>query len=140
MQDHSKQILLVDDDQDSCDMMKLLLEFDDYQVSYALTLAEGWRMAKSRHFDLCLLDTRLPDGNGYDLCRRIRILAPDLPIVFFSAEAYEKHRLRGLAAGAKAYLTKPNGLDHLAEVIGALIEDQKVNHTMGHEDNSASLT
>lgn len=78
-------------------------------------------MAQSNHFDLCLLDSQLPDGSGYDLCRRIRALAPDLPVVFYSGHAYETDRQQGLAAGAQEYLIKPNDLDRIEEVIDKLI-------------------
>jgi DNA-binding response OmpR family regulator len=64
-----KQILLVDDHEDMCEMMTLFLGFSDYQVHAAQTMAEGWQLAQSRAFDLCLLDSRLPDGRGYELCR-----------------------------------------------------------------------
>ncbi len=119
---HQKQILLVDDHQDTCEMMTFLLGFSNYKVWSAQTMAEGWRLARDRFFDLCLLDSRLPDGSGYELCRRIHALAPDLPVVFYSGEAYEKDRQQGLAAGAQAYLVKPNDLDNVEGVIGALVD------------------
>ena len=82
-------------------------------------------MAQSNHFDLCLLDSQLPDGSGYDLCRRIHALAPDLPIVFYSGHAYETDRQHALAAGAQAYLIKPNDLDRIEEVMDKVIAEGK---------------
>lgn len=119
---HQKQILLVDDHQDTCEMMTRFLGLANYQVRSAQTMAEGWRMARDKYFDLCLLDSRLPNGSGYELCRRIHALAPDLPVVFYSSEAYEKDQQQGLAAGAQAYLVKPGGLDELEGVIRRLLD------------------
>ena len=116
-----RQVLLVDASYDTCEMMTLLLGLSNFKVRFAHTLAEGWRMAQSNHFDLCLLDSQLPDGSGYDLCRRIRALAPDLPVVFYSGHAYETDRQQGLAAGAQAYLIKPNDLNRIEEVMDKLI-------------------
>ncbi len=120
-----KQILLVDADRDTCEMMTLFLGLShyNYKVRFAQTMAAGWRMARDRYFDLCLLDSRLPDGSGYELCRRIHDMAPELPVVFYSGDAYDIHRQQGLAAGAQAYLVKPNDLDRIADVIGELIAE-----------------
>lgn len=123
MQPQKKQILIIDDRQEMCEMMTLLLGFSNYQVRCVQTMAEGWRMVQERAIDLCLLDSRLPDGSGFELCRRICALSPSLPVVFYSGDAYEKDRRKGLAAGAQAYLIKPNDLDKIAEVIGEVLQN-----------------
>ena len=118
-----RKILLVDDNQDARAMMIMWLGDADYTVTTAETMAQGWKLAQSTSFDLCLLDSWLPDGSGYDLCRQISALLPDMPIVFYSAGAYEKDRQCGLAAGARAYLVKPNDLDRIEAVIRNLIAE-----------------
>lgn len=123
MQITQRQILLVDDSYDTCEMMALFLGLSDFKVRFAQTIAEGWRMVQDNNFDLCLLDSRMPDGNGYELCRRIRARAPDLPIVFYSGDAYETDRQQGLTAGAQAYLVKPNDLDRIEGVLNQLIAE-----------------
>jgi DNA-binding response OmpR family regulator len=55
-----------------------------------------------------LLDSRLPDVDGFDLCRRIRDFDPGTPILFFSGAAYETDKKRGIEAGANAYVIKPD--------------------------------
>lgn len=115
-----RQILLVDDNYDTCEMMTLFLGLSDFKVRYAQTMAEGWRMAQSKSFDLCLLDSQLPDGSGYDLCRQIRTMSPTLPVVFYSGDAFDTDRQQGLAAGAQAYLVKPNDLDRIEGLIRRL--------------------
>ena len=123
MQISQRQLLLVDDNQDMCEMMTMWFNRTDYSVTFALTMAEGWKLAQSQYFDLCLLDSRLPDGSGYELCQQICASIPDLPVVFYSGSAYDKDRRQGLAAGARAYLVKPNDLDRVEGVIRTLIAE-----------------
>jgi len=57
---------------------------------------------------LYLLDTRFPEGSGLDLCKQLREFNPQTPIVFYSGDARETEKAKGLAAGADAYLVKPD--------------------------------
>lgn len=117
-----KRILYVDDDQDSCDVLKALLELSDYEVVIALTAADALRLVQSFHFDLYLLDAHLPGESGFQLCEKICELAGHTPVVFLSAAAYEADRREGLKAGAVAYLTKPMDFEVLAATMGRLID------------------
>jgi DNA-binding response OmpR family regulator len=65
-------------------------------------------VAQAEQFDLYLLDTRFPEGSGLELCRQLRKFNSQTPIVFYSGDAYEADKAKGLAAGADAYLVKPN--------------------------------
>jgi CheY-like chemotaxis protein len=118
-----RQILLVDDDDITCEMMKQWFSPGNYLVTSAQSMAEGWKLAQSNYFDLCLLDSRLPDGTGYELCQRICADIPNLPVVFYSGCAFDEDRQLGLAAGARAYLVKPNDLERIEEVISSIISE-----------------
>jgi DNA-binding response OmpR family regulator len=122
MQFHPNRILCVEDDEDTCQMMKVLLNIWNYEVVLAQTAADGFRLAQSEHFGLCLLDTSLPDESGFELCEHICELDGRAPIVFISGHAYETDKKRGLQAGAQAYLTKPVDFDLLEEMMGRLID------------------
>ena len=106
-------ILCVDDHEDTADMLKLLLSKSDYLVHAAHNIEEAMHLARAYDFDLYVLDKRLPDGTGVELCTRLHELTPGVPCIFFTGDAYEIHRLEALATGA-AYVPKPD--------IGALIE------------------
>ena len=99
MQISQRQLLLVDENQDMCEMMTMWFNRTDYSVTFALTMAEGWKLAQSQYFDLCLLDSRLPDGSGYELCQQICASIPDLPVVFYSGSAYDADRQQGAGSG-----------------------------------------
>ncbi len=120
---HSNRILCVEDDEDSSLMMKVLLGQWNYEVTLARNAADGFRLVQSETFDLCLLDTNLPDESGLALCEHICELADHAPVVFISGQAYETDKKRGLQAGAVAYLTKPLDFDSLEETIARLIDE-----------------
>jgi DNA-binding response OmpR family regulator len=65
-------------------------------------------LIQAEHFDLYLLDTWLPDLDGFELCRRMRDFDPHTPILFFSGAAYDADKKRGIEAGANAYVIKPD--------------------------------
>lgn len=121
MQYTRKRILCVDDDEDTCEMMKFLLKGWNYEVALATTAAEGLRLAKSEHFDMYLLDTRLPEMSGFALCEQLCEVPGHAPVVFISAAAYETDKRRGLQAGAIAYLTKPLDFDTLEITLARLL-------------------
>ena len=109
-------VLYAEDDEDTCVMVKTMLAFSNIEVTCAPTVALAWQSAQTEKFDLYLLDSKFPDGDGLELCRRLRNFAPCAPIVFYSGHAYETDKKNGLAAGADAYLVKPF-LGDLAETI-----------------------
>ncbi len=107
MQSPPCRILCVDDDHDTCEVMCLLLTQAGHDVTVAHNRAEALRLAVGSHFDLYVLDTRLADSSGVELCRRLRALAPDAIIIFYSGAAYDADHAQGLDAGAQAYVVKP---------------------------------
>ncbi len=100
-----KRILCIDDDDDTCFMLARLLERAGYEPQSAPTATAA--LALSDSFDLYLLDNRLPDRDGIELCRELRLLHPPTPIVFYSGDAYPEQRNAATTAGATAYVNKP---------------------------------
>jgi DNA-binding response OmpR family regulator len=131
-----KRILCIEDEDNGLLLKKLLS--DNYEVTIACTVAEGRRLAQEGNFDLILLEGWLPDGAGFDLCRQIRNLKPQVPILFYSSLAYEADRQQGLSAGAQVYLIMPNDLERLLPTVAQLIieavepTDQVVEHRAGY--------
>lgn len=91
-------------------------------MTSAQTIATALELTRQQKFDLFLLDSRLPDGSGIDLCKAIRQFDAHTPIIFFSAAAYEADKTMALEAGAQEYLTKPARLSELCDLISRLIE------------------
>ena len=102
------RILCIDDHRDSAEMLQLLLSQEDYEVLIATSMSEALELTRTEAFDLYVLDRRLPDGSGVELCRQLRVVAPGVPCIFYSGDTYELHRQQALDAGAEGYVSKPN--------------------------------
>jgi DNA-binding response OmpR family regulator len=102
------RVLCVDDDEDSRVMLTTLLGIALIEAKAVGTAAQALSLIRAQHFDLYLLDSRLSDADGFELCRRIRNYDPQTPIVFFSGAAYEADKKRGIEAGANGYVIKPD--------------------------------
>ncbi|MDT5063440.1 MAG: two-component system, OmpR family, response regulator [Acidobacteriota bacterium] len=116
------RILYVDDHEDTSYMLTHLLGQSDYEVVTAGSMSEALDLIKSQKFDLYVLDKRLPDGSGLDLCRKLNKATPDVPVIFYTGDAYALHREEGLCAGAEAYVAKPN-IDELVATVNECLAD-----------------
>lgn len=125
------RVLCVDDHHDTSEMLQLLLSEEDYEVHTAATIEEACHQATSTQFDLYVLDKRLPDGTGLELCTRLNLLTPGIPCIFYSGDAYEIHRREAMAAGAAAYVAKPNIEGLITAVHDLLAERECAGATEG---------
>jgi DNA-binding response OmpR family regulator len=101
------RVLYAEDNEDACFMLNILLEFSGVEVSCAHTVEQAFETARNKSFDVYLLGSKFSDGSALELCRQLRELNPQIPVVFYSNDAHEADRQKGLAAGAQAYLIKP---------------------------------
>jgi CheY-like chemotaxis protein len=118
------RILYVDDHEDSSEMLKLLLAPMNYEVQAAHTVDNALKLARSVNFDLYVLDKRLPDGSGIELCKELSKLTPGVPCIFYTGDAYETHRQEAAAAGADAYISKPD-VEQLIETVHRLLSERE---------------
>ena len=118
------RILCVDDHFDTSQMLQTLLSEEDYEVKVCATIKEACEFATSHEFDLYVLDKRLPDGTGIDLCSILNELTPNIPCLFYTGDAYEIHRQEAMAAGAAAFIPKPN-IDGLIDAVRQLLSERE---------------
>ena len=118
------RILCVDDHEDTSEMLSLLLSQEDYHVVCAKNGQEALSFAGKEEFDLYVLDKRLPDGDGLLLCQKLTEITPGVPCMFYSGDAYELHRHQALAAGAAAYVAKPD-IESLIENVRKLLAERQ---------------
>ena len=116
------RILCVDDHFDTSEMLQMLLSEEDYEVKVCATIEEACKLAVASQFDLYVLDKRLPDGTGIDLCTRLNKLTPGIPCIFYTGDAYEIHRMEALEAGAVAYIAKPD-VEGLIDAVHKLLSE-----------------
>jgi CheY-like chemotaxis protein len=101
------RILFVEDHDDTRSMIRLLLGHEGYQIETAESVREGLELARNKAFDLFLLDYQLNDGNGKELCEKIREFDAKTPILFFSA-SHPKVQEDAVECGAQGFILKPD--------------------------------
>src|SRR5262245_46732137 len=116
------RVLCVDDHRDTSEMLQMLLSEEDYEVHVAATVQEACQMAEEHEYDLYVLDKRLPDGSGLELCETLMEISPHVPCIFYTGDAYEMHRREAFEAGAAAFVAKPD-VEGLINAVHRLLSD-----------------
>lgn len=112
---NNQEILIIEDDDSIANLLKTELTFEGYQVSVASDGLSGWESFEAQHatLDVVLLDWMLPRLDGFEVLRRMKKLAPEVPVIFVTARDYVGDKVAGLDAGADDYLTKPFNIEEL---------------------------
>ncbi len=118
---HPVSILVVEDDSAVGRSLGDALKREGYAISWKTTGAEGIQFAEKNRPDLIILDVRLPDGSGFDVCRTLRNLKMRQPILMLTARTDEMDKVLGLELGADDYVTKPYAIRELLSRIRALL-------------------
>jgi len=113
-------ILVVEDEQKVAAFLKDGLENQGYHVDVAFDGYTGEKLAANKKFDVILLDVILPVVNGIDLCKKIKALSPETPILMLTALGTTDDKLAGFDSGADDYLVKPFEFKELVARIKAL--------------------
>ncbi|HEY2866748.1 MAG TPA: response regulator [Pyrinomonadaceae bacterium] len=121
--DPAVNILYVEDDRDACEMITEFFRAiqPNFTVKSVLNEGDALTAIATETFDVYVIDNWLDGTTGNVLCKKIRANDQTTPIVIYSAVAYEEDIAEGLAAGADAYLTKPNDLHNLVPTLRSLI-------------------
>ena len=126
MSEAKKKILVVDDEPDIVNMLKMRLEASGYEVIIAGDGNTAYNKAKSDSPDLIILDLMLPNMDGYQVCGLLKkdTRYAKIPIIIFTARAQKSDQDLGLEVGANAYITKPFEAKELLEKIKSLLGGQ----------------
>ncbi|MGN6186745.1 MAG: response regulator transcription factor [Thermoanaerobaculia bacterium] len=114
------RILIIEDERSLRDALLALLAKRGFDVDAVADGLSGLDRGTQSDVDFVLLDLSLPKLDGVEVCRRLRMARPALPILILTARGSEDDRVRGLRAGADDYLTKPFGINELLARIDAL--------------------
>lgn len=126
MQSPRLQILCTEDDEDTRELITIVLNHNNCDVVTPETPALAIEMAKATRFDLYLLDNRILGMSGANLCEALRLFDSETPVLFYSGAAYPKDKAEAYASGAQGYLVKPVANDDLvAEVLRLISESQE---------------
>jgi two-component system cell cycle response regulator CtrA len=119
------RVLLVEDDPTTSKSIEMMLTHANLNV-YATDLGEeGIDLAKLYDYDLILLDLNLPDMNGHDVLRQLRLAKTETPILILSGADDPENKIKGFGFGADDYLTKPFHREELVARIHAIIRRSK---------------
>jgi two-component system alkaline phosphatase synthesis response regulator PhoP len=120
---HKKHsILLVEDEENLQEALKLNLELEGYEVTTCADGLEALKILSQEHFDLMVLDVMLPELDGISVCESIRLKQNPIPILILSAKNSSADRVLGLKMGADDYLNKPFNLEELLLRVEKLIK------------------
>lgn len=114
-------VLIVDDEPDLLELVSLTLSRMNLDTRTAGDVATARRLLKNEHFDLCLTDMRLPDGDGLDLVEWMQANRPDVPTAVITAHGNVESAVRALKLGAFDFVSKPLDLGVLRKLVGSAI-------------------
>ena len=125
MADKKASILIVEDEENFHEALRLNLELEGYSVSSAYDGSQALKTVEQEYFDLIILDIMLPEVDGITVIETIRLQNNEIPILILSAKNSGADRVLGLKKGADDYLTKPFNLEELLLRVQKLIEKNK---------------
>ena len=126
------KLLIVDDDPNICDMLKLYFENEGYKVKTANDGVEGLTYFKIHEPDLVLLDIMMPKKDGWQVCREIREISPK-PVIMITAKGEVFDKVLGLELGADDFIVKPFDMKELSARIKAVLRRYN-SHTKTNDD------
>jgi len=126
------RLLVIEDDSSIRTMLRQALEDEGYAVNEAPSGTAGLQLVRSGNPDLVLLDLRLPDMSGFEVCRQIRA-SSFVPIIMVTAQTDTHDMVAGLEAGADDYVTKPVVIKELAARIRATLRRSSYTESSGDE-------
>lgn len=130
----TNRLLLVEDEADIADLVKLNLESEGYKVIAVKDGLQALQRFKEENFDLVIMDVMLPYVDGITVTENIRLTNTEIPILFLSARNNTQDRILGLKKGGDDYLTKPFNLEELLLRVQKLLGRSKVS-----SDNDLAL-
>lgn len=116
----NKKALVIEDDKNIAELLRLYLEKDGFEVAIAADGGKGLQLATDEHPDVILLDIMLPVMDGWQVCREVRAVS-DVPIIMLTAKGETYDKVSGLEMGADDYVTKPFDPDEVAARIHAVL-------------------
>ena len=123
MKERMGKILIIEDEEKIARFVELEIEYEGYEVKKAFDGRSGLEMAKTRSFDLVLLDIMLPGLNGIEVLRRMRQFS-DVPVILLTARDAVVDKVAGLDTGAADYVTKPFAIEELLARIRAALRNK----------------
>ncbi len=132
-------VLVVDDEPDICELIEITLQRMGMRSHTAGTIADAQALLVRNHYDVCLTDMRLPDGNGIDLVQSISNDHPDTPVAMITAHGNVESAVQALKAGAFDFVSKPVDLGHLRTMVLSALKLKKLPTANAKKEGNLTL-
>jgi two-component system response regulator PilR (NtrC family) len=136
----AKKVLIVDDEADICELIEITLMRMDISSQSALNLTDAKLLLDTEHFDLCLTDMHLPDGNGITLVEHVQQHYKDLPVAVITAHGNMESAVKALKAGAFDFVSKPVDIQILRNLVSAATSIPEKTENKETDENKISIT
>ena len=140
------RVLVIDDEPNIRELVQVALNFHGCAVTTGATGAEALQLADAYDPDLIVLDVLLPDIDGFEVCRRLRSVANDVPVIFLTARDATADTVTGLTLGGDDYITKPFSVEALVARVRAVLRrtaryrGQMTGAEEGGDDDASAAT
>lgn len=134
------KILVLEDDLALNAGLCFELDCSGYLTAAAYNCRKVRQLMQEQTFDLAILDVNLPDGNGFELCRELKLQQPELPVIFLTANDLEQDILNGFDLGAEDYVTKPFNMKILLRRVEVALRRNAGTRPQGSVWTDGSLT
>ncbi|PWN06027.1 response regulator transcription factor [Rhodohalobacter mucosus] len=135
-----KPILIIEDDRDISELIRIHLSDLSYDVEQSYDGNEALELALSNRYSMLILDIMLPGTDGFDICKEVRKHDMQLPILMLTAKAEEIDKIMGLEFGADDYLTKPFSIRELTARVKALLRRSDISGKKHRADEKSVIT
>ena len=128
------RVLVVDDEPNIRELVQMALNFHGCAVTTGATGEDALQLAYAYEPDLIVLDVLLPDIDGFEVCRRLRSVANDVPVIFLTARDATVDTITGLTIGGDDYITKPFSVEALVARVRAVLRRTERHRGRGNGD------
>ncbi len=115
----AKHVLIIDDEPDICELIEITLARMGLNSRSAMNVADALNLIEAEHFDLCLTDMRLPDGDGIEMVKYVQKNHPNIPIAVITAHGNMELAVNALKAGAFDFVSKPVDIQILRNLVSS---------------------
>ena len=119
-------ILIIDDEKEICESMKMILEYEGYSVDYSTSALKGLNLAEEKQISCLLLDIQMPEMSGFEVLKKVKEVNPSLSVIIISAHGSVENAIKATRLGAFDFIEKPIDRDKLLISVRNAIEQVKL--------------
>jgi len=119
-------ILIIDDEKEICESMKMILEYEGYSVDYSTSAMKGLNLAEEKQISCLLLDIQMPEMSGFEVLKKVKEVNPSLSVIIISAHGSVENAIKATRLGAFDFIEKPIDRDKLLISVRNAVEQVKL--------------